>query len=130
MAKKILLVDDSLTDRTLIRKIIDSHQYQVVESEQSDQIDQIIQKEKPDLIILDIVMPGTNGYQICRELKRSPETRSIPVVFVSGKNQQSDIFWGKQQGADAYLSKPIEPVQLLNVVDQFLHSQQETNVHE
>jgi DNA-binding response OmpR family regulator len=117
---KILVVDDSLTDRTLIRRILESKNYQVVETGESDQVDELIETEHPDLILLDIILPGTNGYEICRNLKGGTDTKKIPIIFVSARKKTSDVYWGKLQGADDYLTKPVDPAELLTVVEKFL----------
>jgi twitching motility two-component system response regulator PilH len=72
-----------------------------------------VQREKPALVLLDVVLPGSNGFQICRQLKSSPETRGIRIVLVSSKNQDADKFWGLKQGADEYLTKPFVAAELL-----------------
>ncbi len=76
----------------------------------------------PDLVLLDVVLPGRNGYQVCRELKNMPGTRDIKVVLVSSKSQDFDLYWGMRQGADAYLTKPFEAEQLRNRVAEQLAS--------
>jgi DNA-binding response OmpR family regulator len=117
---KILVIDDSLTDRTLIRRILESKNYQVVETGESDQVDDLVETEHPDLILLDIILPGTNGYEICRNLKGGTDTKKIPIIFVSARKKTSDVYWGKLQGADDYLTKPVDPAELLTVVEKFL----------
>lgn len=125
---KILLVDDSLTDRILLRKMLLSRNYQVVEVAQSEFVFDLVADEKPDLILLDIVMPGVNGYEICRRLKGSDDTHLIPIVFISARQEQSDIYWGKLQGADEYLTKPIEPFELFDVVERLLGQGQDVGI--
>lgn len=117
---KILVVDDSLTDRTMIRRILESKKYRVVETGESDLVEEMIETEHPDLILLDIILPGTNGYEICRNLKGDVNKKKIPVIFVSARKKKSDLYWGKLQGADDYLTKPVDPVKLLTVVEKFL----------
>ena len=75
-----------------------------------------IQADRPDLVLLDVVLPGKNGFQICREIKSKPDTKAIKVVLVTSKNQESDRFWGMKQGADEYLAKPFSNEDLLAVV--------------
>ena len=117
---KILVVDDSLTDRTLIRRILESKNYQVVETGESHLVAELVDVEHPDLILLDIILPGTNGYEICRDLKSGSKTKKIPIIFVSARKKTSDLYWGKLQGADDYLTKPVDPAELLTVVGKFL----------
>ena len=74
----------------------------------------------PDLVILDIVMPRMNGYQVCRRLKSDPRTKDIPVIFCSSKSEEIDRYWGIKQGADAYVFKPFQPVELIGTIKQLL----------
>ena len=127
---KILLIDDSPTDRALTKKILDSKKHSVVELGDSQHIIEVIVQEKPDLILLDIIMPGINGYEVCRELKDIEETRNTPVIFISCKTQKSDIYWGKLQGADDYLTKPFQPAELLRIVDKHLGKNEDIAVNE
>ncbi len=127
---KILLVDDSLTDRTLIRKILQARDHEIVEAEEGDSVVDAAVAQHPDLILLDIVMPGVNGYEICRNLKKTEDTKNIPVVFISSKKHNSDIFWGKLQGAEEYLVKPFQPEILLMLVDKYLGKKQDNQGNE
>ena len=83
-------------------------------------IEQMIDREHPQLILLDVVMPQRNGFQACRELKAQAEYSRIPVVMVSSKSMESDRFWAKQQGADGYVSKPFTSEELLGVVEKLV----------
>lgn len=82
-------------------------------------IEETISTEHPGVILLDVVMPERNGFQVCRDLKGSAVFGSIPVILVSSKNTSSDKFWGQQQGADAYIAKPFTPEELLEAVRRF-----------
>jgi twitching motility two-component system response regulator PilH len=117
---KILIVEDSNTDRALIKKILEKRNYNIIESDHGNEVDQIIRDNSPDLILLDIVLPEISGYEICRNIKKNEYSKSIPVILISVKDKSSDIFWGKKQGADEYLTKPIEPNVLLEIVDKYL----------
>jgi len=77
--------------------------------------------ERPDMLLLDIVMPRRNGYELLRALRKDERTRATPIVLVSSKNQESDRAWGKRQGADDYLTKPFTSSQLLTMVGRFVH---------
>src|SRR4051794_37135868 len=98
--KKILIVDDSLAETALMRSVLEQAGYQPVSISDPRRVEQTIDAERPQLILLDIVMPDRNGFQVCRELKGSAEYQRIPVVLVTSKDTDSDRFWGKQQGAD------------------------------
>ena len=77
---------------------------------------ELIPTEMPDLILLDIMMPAVNGYQVCRELKANADTSSIPILMLTAKSQESDKFWGKEAGADAYITKPFDMDDLIREI--------------
>ena len=118
--KKILICDDSLAEMKLIQSLLQSAGYWPVALSDSRQIEQTIAAERPQLILLDVVMPDRNGYQVCRDLKGNAEFNRIPVIIVSSKDQESDKFWAQQQGADGYVIKPFTAVQLLDAVRKFV----------
>jgi twitching motility two-component system response regulator PilH len=113
MTGNILVVEDSPTERQLIRKMLEEKGYRVEEAADGNAALAAVQREKPALLLLDVVLPGPNGFQICRQLKSAPETRDIRIVLVSSKNQEADRFWGLKQGADEYLVKPFKSEDLL-----------------
>ena len=112
--EKILIVDDSPTESYVISKMLKEYGYSVVEAENGYDGIKIAKQEKPDIILMDVVMPGLNGYQATRRLSRDPETSNIPVIIVTTKNQETDKVWGLRQGAKAYLVKPVSEPDLLD----------------
>lgn len=120
MLKKILIVDDSPAEVKLMQAVLDRGGYSSVAVHDPMRIEQIIDVERPSLILLDVVMPQRNGFQACRELKRSSEYGAIPVVLVSSKSTESDRFWAKQQGADGYVTKPFTSEELLGAVQKLV----------
>jgi len=118
--KKILIVDDSLAEVKLMQAVLQQAGYWSVAIQDPRQIEATIAVERPNLILLDVVMPDRNGFQACRELKGNAEFSAIPVVIVSSKNTDSDKFWAKQQGADGYVMKPFTPAELLGAVQRFV----------
>ncbi|HUS19590.1 MAG TPA: response regulator [Terriglobales bacterium] len=118
--KKILVCDDSLAEMKLIQSVLQQAGYWSVPVSDSRQIEKTIEVERPHLILLDVVMPDRNGYQVCRDLKGNAEFSRIPVIIVSSKSLESDKFWAKQQGADGYVIKPFTAVQLLDAVKRFV----------
>lgn len=120
MAKKLLIVDDSPTELKLIMDVFSGPDYTLVTAVDGEEGVAKVGSEKPDLVILDVVMPKMNGFQACRTIKSAPETQSIPVILLTSKNQKSDEFWGKKQGADVYLTKPFDPAELLKAVTGLL----------
>lgn len=116
MAKKVLVVDDSPTDLQMLSTLLKRQGYDVVTAiDGEDAIDKAV-ANKPPLVVLDIILPKMNGFQVCRHLKTSEETRGIKVILVSSKNQESDKFWGLKQGADDYIGKPYQDADLLAAV--------------
>ncbi|MGH9524822.1 MAG: response regulator [Terriglobales bacterium] len=119
---KVLIVDDSLAQTRLIRSVLEQAGFQTVTSSDSREVEEILAVERPQLILLDVIMPGRNGFQVCRELKSSAEYARIPVVLVTSKTAESDRFWGEQQGADGYVTKPFTKEELLEQVRKFVRN--------
>ena len=105
----ILIVDDSPTEVHVIRQALEQHGYQTAAAADGAEGIRLAKSMKPDLILMDIVMPGVNGFQATRTLANDPETRRIPVIMVTSKSQPSDRVWGMRQGAVDYLVKPVSP---------------------
>lgn len=119
-ARKLLIVDDSPTELKLITDVFNTPEYDVVTAEDGEAGVEMAIAEKPELIILDVVMPKMNGFQACRKIKSIPDLENIPVILLTSKNQKSDEFWGKKQGADIYLTKPFNTDQVLEAVTGLL----------
>ncbi|HUR37342.1 MAG TPA: response regulator [Terriglobales bacterium] len=117
--KKILICDDSLAEMKLIQSVLQTAGYWTVPVSDSKQIEKTIEAERPSVILLDVVMPDRNGFQVCRDLKGNAEFNRIPVIIVSSKAEESDKFWAQQQGADGYVIKPFTAAQLLDAVKRF-----------
>ena len=107
--RKILIVDDSPTERLALTELLHRHGYQVFASESGDDGVAKAKEMRPDLILMDVVMPGTNGFQATRALTRDEATKNIPVIMCTTKDQETDKVWGMRQGARDYLTKPIDP---------------------
>lgn len=114
--KKILVVDDSPTERHVMVELLTKNGYQVVTAESGEEGVIKAKAEKPDLIIMDVVMPGLNGYQATRTLTRDDDTKNIPVLMCTSKGQETDKIWGLRQGAQDYLVKPVNPEELLGKI--------------
>ena len=106
--KLIMIVEDSPTELKLAEHCCHSGGYRTVSVSSGDEVYSIAKEEKPDLILLDIILPNKNGYQVCRQLKKDSETKDIKIIMVSSKDQKSDKFWGMKQGADDYITKPYD----------------------
>jgi CheY-like chemotaxis protein len=117
---RVMVVDDAVSDSKLMESILRTAGHQVVCYGNADGLEEKVLTERPDVLLLDIVMPRRNGYEVLRSLKKNEVTRSTPVVLVTSKNQSSDEAWGRRQGADDYLGKPFTPEQLVNMVRRFV----------
>ncbi|RCJ19667.1 two-component system response regulator [Nostoc minutum NIES-26] len=114
----VLVVEDGLTDMEILSRYLQQAGYSVISATSSEEAQVKIDRTKPDLIFLDIILPGKSGFEICRELKNNPDTSKIPVVFCSTKNSDVDKIWGNMLGAEAYLSKPINQEELILILKQ------------
>lgn len=117
---KVMVVDDAYSELQVMETILRSAGHDVVTYLDGDQLEDKIVKERPDVVLLDIVMPKRNGFEALRGLRKDERTKQTRVVVVSSKNQESDRIWGIRQGADEYLPKPFTSEQLLTVVRRFL----------
>jgi two-component system, chemotaxis family, response regulator PixH len=112
----VLIVEDSMTDLQVTSSSLQQAGYTVITASDEQEAKQRLASQKPDLIVLDVVLPDRSGFEICRDLKDDAATQNIPVVMCSTKGSNMDKYWGMQQGADAYLAKPVDPAQLVQAV--------------
>jgi twitching motility two-component system response regulator PilH len=117
--QKILLVDDSKTELHVLSELLTKRGYQVRTAENGEDAFKRLNEERPDLIIMDVVMPGQNGFQLTRAITRDPSFSDIPVIICSSKNQETDRVWGMRQGAKDYVVKPVNPDELLSKIKAF-----------
>ncbi len=103
-----LIIEDSRTEQTIISKCLELAGIQSSIAESGEDALEKLSNSLPDLIVLDVVLPGRSGFEICRQLKNDAKTSQIPIVICSTKDTEMDKFWGKKQGADAYIPKPID----------------------
>jgi len=116
---KVMVVDDAYSELKLMESILRNAGHQVVSLIDGEALEDKVSLERPDVLLLDIVLPKRNGFELLRSLKRNELTKGTPIVLVSSKNQESDKAWGKRQGADDYLPKPFTSDQLLTMVGRF-----------
>ena len=112
----ILIVDDSPTERYYLTEILVKNGFNVSTAENGEQALAAIKSDKPHLILMDVVMPGANGFQVTRAIARDPALLNVPIIICSSKNQETDRIWGLRQGARAYLVKPVAPQALLDKI--------------
>jgi len=115
---KILIVDDSPTEIHKLKTILARHGHDVLVADSGESGVSLARQELPDVVLMDIVMPGMNGFQATRQLTKSKETSHIPVIIATSKDQETDRMWGARQGAKAYLTKPVSEKQLLSAIEQ------------
>jgi twitching motility two-component system response regulator PilH len=114
--KKILVVDDSPTERHFMNEFLTKNGYSVIMAENGEEAIAKSKSEKPDLILMDVVMPGLNGFQATRAITKDEETKGIPVIMCTTKGQETDKVWGMRQGARDYVIKPIDQAELLKKI--------------
>jgi DNA-binding response OmpR family regulator len=114
--KSVLVVDDSPTDLQMLSSLLRKQGYDVLTAVDGEDALDKAAAAKPPVVVLDIILPKKNGFQVCRQLKTTADTQGIKVILVSSKSQQSDKFWGMKQGADDYIAKPYQDEEMLAAV--------------
>ncbi len=114
----VLLVEDSLTETQVITRYLNQAGLTVVSVKSGEEAQIKLQSQKPDLVILDVILPGQSGFELCRELKSNSNTQSIPIVICSTKGTDADKLWGSMLGADAYIPKPIDQQKLMQTIQK------------
>lgn len=117
---RVLVVDDSPTEVKAFLTMLEKNGYDVLVASNGADGVAIARAEKPDIVLMDIVMPGVNGFQATRQLTKHPDTQHIPVIIVTTKDQETDRVWGKRQGAKGYLVKPVPEKQLMSEIQSLL----------
>ncbi len=117
-SKLVMIVEDSQTDMQIAKSVCLENGYKTVTVTEGDKALSMAIDKKPDLILLDVILPNKNGFQVCRQLKTNAETKDIKIIIVSSKDQASDKFWGMKQGADDYITKPYEEEDLLAAIEK------------
>ena len=118
--KKILVVDDSPTERHVLSELLTKNGFHIITAESGEQAITVAKEQLPDLILMDVVLPGMNGFQATRTISREPSTQHIPVIMCTTKDQETDKIWGERQGAKGYVIKPVEEAILIDTINPFL----------
>lgn len=118
---EILIVDDSPTEVHVLTTMLEKHGYSVSAVNNGEDGIKLAKEKKPDLVLMDVVMPGINGFQATRQLSKDPETASIPIIIVTTKDQETDRVWGLRQGARDYLTKPVAEDELIDKIKSILN---------
>ena len=116
---KILLVDDSKTELHVLSELLLKHGYSVRTAQSGEEALKRLTEEKPDLVLMDVVMPGQNGFQLTRAITRDPRFAGLPVIMCTSKNQETDRVWGMRQGARDYVVKPVQAAELIAKIKNF-----------
>lgn len=116
----VLVVEDSPSQREMIIDLLKGSGLSVMVATDGMEALQHLQASCPDIVVMDIVMPKMNGYELCRKLKTDPKTQNVPVIMCSSKGEEFDRYWGMKQGADAYIVKPFQPRELMATIKQLL----------
>src|SRR5262245_32233222 len=104
----ILIVEDSPTILQMASQALEGAGYRILQATNGEEAVDVALQQQPDLILLDVILPKMTGYQVCRQIKSTPETAHIPVVMITSKSKDSDRYWGIEQGADDYITKPFD----------------------
>jgi twitching motility two-component system response regulator PilH len=110
---KVLIVDDSKTEIMFLTELLQKNGFTVRSAENADDAFKRLTEEKPDLILMDVVMPGQNGFQLTRSINRTPEYTDVPIIICTSKNLETDRVWGMRQGARDYITKPVDAAELM-----------------
>jgi twitching motility two-component system response regulator PilH len=119
---KILIAEDSATAAAVLSSALAPLGHTIVVASDGEEAEHHLFSESPDLIILDVIMPKVNGFQLCRKIRANPELKDLPIIIVTSLDRESDRYWGLKQGADEYLIKPVDARLLKEKVSQYLES--------
>lgn len=120
--RKLLIADDESGIRSLVRMTLEDESYEIVEASDGTEALNLAREQLPDVILLDVMMPGLTGYEVCRAIKEDPKTQEMAVVMLTARAQEVDEAEGKSAGADDYFTKPFSPVALMRKVDELFEA--------
>lgn len=117
MGRFVLVVEDDPAQRRYLERVLGAAGWRVATAPDGESGVRLAEAEPPDVVLLDVMMPAMNGFQVCRRLRQDPALRRIPIVILTSKDEPTDELWAKEVGADAFLHKPVELTELLGVLD-------------
>lgn len=118
--KKILIIDDSVAESHILKEMLEKKEYDVQICLKSEEAESTAIDFSPKIILLDVIMPALDGYQVIRNMKANSKLKDIPVIFISSKSMEFDIVWGKRQGAAEYFGKPVEKEDLFRAIEKHI----------
>ena len=121
-----LIIEDCLVDRKVLELGLHQSGFEVLVAQSEQEAQEQLRQYQPDVIFLDVLLPGRSGFEICRQFKNDPKTNQIPIIFCSSKGTELDKFWGLKQGADAYLTKPVASQEIARILRQVIKTDQVT----
>lgn len=118
--RKVLVVDDSPTELAVMSSLLQNEGFEVITARDGDDALAKLDRDRPEVVLLDVIMPGKNGFSLCRAIRSSADYGRTPIILVTSKSQDSDRFWGLKQGANDYIVKPWDPPSLIAAVRRHL----------
>ncbi len=115
---RVLIVDDSPTETYKFKETLEKHGFEIITADNGADGVAVARQEQPDVVLMDVVMPGLNGFQATRQLSKGDDTKHIPVIIVTTKDQETDKVWGRRQGASDYLTKPVDDAVLIDTINR------------
>ena len=115
---RVLIVDDSPTETYKFKETLEKHGFEIISADNGADGVAVARQEQPDVVLMDVVMPGLNGFQATRQLSKGEDTKHIPVIIVTTKDQETDKVWGRRQGATDYLTKPVDEAVLIDPINR------------
>jgi twitching motility two-component system response regulator PilH len=121
---RVLIVDDSPTETYKFKETLEKHGFEIITADNGADGVAVARQEQPDVVLMDVVMPGLNGFQATRQLSKGDDTKHIPVIIVTTKDQETDKVWGRRQGASEYLTKPVNEAVLIDTINRAMSGNQ------
>jgi twitching motility two-component system response regulator PilH len=121
---RVLIVDDSPTETYKFKETLEKHGFEIITADNGADGVAVARQEQPDVVLMDVVMPGLNGFQATRQLSKGDDTKHIPVIIVTAKDQETDKVWGRRQGASEYLTKPVNEAVLIDTINRAMSGNQ------